>query len=187
MTQLVFLSGQPGAGKSTLAAALSRVFGLDVLNVGDLLAGHLRESGWEVRCRAEIGPVFLQHFTRNELFELIRNRVGGGSCIVDGIRLADTCSRVRDQYPGALLWLICADKELRMQRLGSRKDCRCGIPQAQHLELLTQYEAEEDRIRRLADDIVLNNGSLDDFLTAAIQSFAEKMHTRANHQEDHKL
>lgn len=94
----IVITGRSGSGKSELAAGLSRVLHLEVVNVGDELAAALRDSGDAVEQRADIGPRYLEAFGLQGYLRILRD-AARRRCILDGLRIDEGLSVVGEEGP----------------------------------------------------------------------------------------
>jgi len=163
MNPSILITGLAGAGKSTVAHILHSRFRQKTVNVGDLLLRRLEEVGIPLESRVDIGPKFVNHFGEYEIFHIVAEAIENHNAdVFDGVRLADTCKRIRAHYPQALIWVITADTVRRIQRLRKEME-QLGVSANidAFLKRSAIYDCEEAQIEKMADTIIQNNGAVE--------------------------
>jgi len=158
----IALTGKPCAGKTSFARALSRLIALCVVDVGDVLRQALLRHGVAPATRAEIGPVFLRHYSPEAIAHLLLNVPQSHTVIVfDAVRLLPTCRILQDA--GVLIWYVDSDEGERRKRLDRRLRSAGLTDEALARARLdyASYDSEQTAVRHAAVGIINNTGTLD--------------------------
>ncbi|MDA0183284.1 AAA family ATPase [Solirubrobacter phytolaccae] len=171
--QVVVLTGQSGVGKSHVATSLAH-HGYSVLDVAEALRDSLPRD--EQRSRAFLGEEFIAREGRAAIFSAIRDAVEPGvDTVMDAVRLAETCEAIKGWQPASEVWLVEAERELRMERLRSRLRVTGELaPRA--LEAYQRFDDELPRLRQLADVVLVNDASLEHLEDQVVRVLAAREH-----------
>jgi dephospho-CoA kinase len=164
MKPILIIAGLPGSGKTSVANFLHENFGLRVVNAGDCLARHLSLEATDLYSRADIGPLFLERYTANRIFEFLHaetRRVNAD--VVDGVRLQTTCKQFRESNPSNRIWMVTCSITNRLDRLEEKLSSCVTDPAAikNAFEKYSIYDLEEMSIRTLADELIQNDEDLE--------------------------
>lgn len=174
MKNILLLAGAPGVGKSAVAQILRREFSIRVSNVGDLLAKHLAARNITVASRADIGPTFFRHYSSSDVYSILFASIEQNTDnVFDGVRLFDTCSRMRNAFPFTKIWLIGCREDLRVNRLNSRisKSNMKNCIAADMIEKYSQIKSQDYEIQKIADLFLENNSTITDLEANAIHHY----------------
>lgn len=163
---LIFISGLPGSGKSTVARMIESCYGLLAVNVGDLLGEVLEKSGVSYSRRDEIGPMFLRDYPPDRVLEVIAVAAEGrGVSVFDGVRLALTCAKAKERWMSMVsIWYVDTGLERRSVWLRRKLEAEPLVASQveEALRSYSLYDMEGPRIMELADFVISNDGTLDE-------------------------
>lgn len=119
MNRLLIISGESGAGKTTLASQLQRQGRGYVINAGDVVWDVVTSAGLKPASRIEAGLLFIEYFGPDALAPVLQERlVGAREVIVDGLRLPETWTAIFQMWPGCSSHIhIDVPMEVRQVRL----------------------------------------------------------------------
>lgn len=121
--------------------------------------------------RSAIGPRFFEIYPPSRVAELLRDAIPseGATAVLDSVRLELTCTQIRLWGNPVAIWNIVTPEQLRLDRL-TRRLVDSGLAGDDLQAALRDYglfDSENDRIRTSCDLVIVNDGSLDEFVAAA--------------------
>lgn len=149
---LLIISGESGAGKTTLASHLQRQGRGYVINAGDVVWDVVTSAGLKPTSRVEAGLLFIEYFGPDALAPALQERLlGAREVIVDGLRLPETWTALSQMWSGCSTHIhIEVPMEVQQARLLQRRGIAPSI------------EPFHDEIHWLKQraDLVLHSGGL---------------------------
>jgi dephospho-CoA kinase len=170
----IILTGPPCAGKSTCAEFLKNEFGLEIINVGDLLFEKLKSDGIVCNTRDEIGPAFLKHYLVDDIFKIIVEYIDGfEQVVIDGVRLESICYQLKEYYSSSL-WYIDTYLHIREQRLANRikkNTIKKNVSIKHMINNYQKYDSEFKNIYMISDIIIKNNNTKSEFFNSCKKEY----------------
>ena len=161
MNEPIVLTGAPSVGKTTVAGMISAETGAPVVDVGVLLDRELRRHGIEPAHRAEIGPLFIERFSIDRVFNLIRPAlVARPATVIDAIRSSRTVDELgTSQYP-LRLWHVEMAERQRLALLSARLRAEgVDLPRAKlYMSDYAIWDRDQFKNASMADVVIHNTG-----------------------------
>lgn len=177
----LIVTGASGVGKTSFSQRISTKLGYDVLNAGELLFDHMRNSRLLIQPGIDPGVIFVNALGESAVGEVIFNRVAGSpSVVVDGVRLYSSFEALKGGNLAPVVVHLTASNEIRIERFVSRslRDGSASTREAAEAMLQQKdvWNTDLERFETSATWSFDNSGSwnrLDEFVSFVANTFGK--------------